>query len=969
LINPSKSWKPGRKVSEAMMQQYRSNSYLFGGNAPYVEELYESYLDNPGSVPDHWRAYFDALQHVPAVDGSEAKDIPHAPIVESFAQRAKANAFQLKASSAELSVARKQVHVQSLIAAYRSLGARWADLDPLKRTERPRIPELEPAFYDLSESDMDITFSATNTYFTKAEQQTLREILQALRETYCGSIGAEFMHITQPTEKRWWQERLESIRSKPNYSPEEKVHILGRLTASEGLERYLHTKYVGQKRFSLEGGESFIASMDELIRHAGEKGVQEIVIGMAHRGRLNVLVNTLGKAPKDLFSEFDHTAKEDLPAGDVKYHQGFSSDVSTPGGPVHLSLAFNPSHLEIVNPVVEGSVKARMDRRGDKEGDQVLPVLVHGDAAFAGQGVVMETLALAQTRGYYTGGTVHIVINNQIGFTTSDPRDSRSTLYCTDVVKMIEAPVLHVNGDDPEAVVLCTQLAMDYRQQFNKDVVVDIICFRKLGHNEQDTPSLTQPLMYKKISAHPGTRRLYADKLVAQGVLPPDGPDEMVKAYRAAMDAGKHTVDPVLTNYKSKYAVDWTPFLGKKWTDAADTALPLAEIKRLAERLTTIPGNFKVHPLVEKVIADRAAMGRGEINVDWGMGETLAYASLVASGYPVRLSGEDVGRGTFVHRHAVLHDQNRERWDVGTYIPLQHVAENQAPFVVIDSILSEEAVLGFEYGYASADPNTLTIWEAQFGDFANGAQVVIDQFIASGEVKWGRVNGLTLMLPHGYEGQGPEHSSARLERFMQLAADNNMQVVQPTTASQIFHLLRRQMVRMFRKPLVIMTPKSLLRNKDATSPLSEFTKGEFRTVVGELDAEIDASKVKRVVACSGKVYYDLVKKREEKKSGDVAIIRVEQLYPFPHKTFGAELKKYPNATEVVWCQDEPQNQGAWFFVQHYIHENLLDGQKLGYAGRPASASPAVGYAHLHQDQQKALLDQAFTKLKGFVLTK
>ncbi len=952
-----------------MMQQYRSNSYLFGGNAPYVEELYEAYLDNPGSVPDNWRAYFDALQNVPAVDGSEARDVPHAPVVESFAQRAKANAFQVKTSSAELSVARKQVHVQSLIAAYRSLGARWADLDPLKRAERPKIPELEPAFYDLTESDMDITFSATNTYFTKAEQQTLREILQALRETYCGSIGAEFMHITEPVEKRWWQEKLESIRSKPTFTPEKKKHILDRLTAAEGLERYLHTKYVGQKRFSLEGGESFIASMDELVQRGGEKGVQEFVIGMAHRGRLNVLVNTLGKAPKDLFSEFDHTAKEDLPAGDVKYHQGFSSDVSTPGGPVHLSLAFNPSHLEIVNPVVEGSVKARMDRRGDKEGDQVLPVLVHGDAAFAGQGVVMETLALAQTRGYYTGGTVHIVINNQIGFTTSDPRDSRSTLYCTDVVKMIEAPVLHVNGDDPEAVVLCTQLAMDYRQQFNKDVVVDIICFRKLGHNEQDTPSLTQPLMYKKIAAHPGTRKLYADKLVAQGVLPPEGPDEMAKAFRAAMDAGKHTVDPVLTNYKSKYAVDWTPFLGKKWTDAADTALPLAEIKRLAERVTTIPANFKLHPLVEKVIADRAAMGRGEINVDWGMGETLAYASLVASGYPVRLSGEDCGRGTFVHRHAVLHDQNREKWDTGTYVPLQNVAENQAPFVVIDSILSEEAVLGFEYGYASADPNTLTIWEAQFGDFANGAQVVIDQFIASGEVKWGRVNGLTLMLPHGYEGQGPEHSSARLERFMQLAADNNMQVVQPTTASQIFHLLRRQMVRMFRKPLVIMTPKSLLRNKDATSPLSEFTKGEFKTVIGELNAEIDASKVKRVIACSGKVYYDLVKKRDEKKATDTAIIRVEQLYPFPHKAFAAEIKKYSGASEIVWCQDEPQNQGAWFFVQHYIHENLLEGQKLGYAGRPASASPAVGYAHLHQDQQKALLDQAFAKLKGFVLTK
>jgi 2-oxoglutarate dehydrogenase E1 component len=952
-----------------MMQQYRSNSYLFGGNAPYVEELYEAYLDNPGSVPDNWRSYFDNLQNVPAADGSEARDVAHAPVVESFAQRAKANAFALKASEADLAVARKQVHVQSLIAAYRFLGSRWADLDPLKRTERPKIPELEPAFYDLSESDMDITFSAANTYFAKTENMSLREIMQALRETYCGTVGAEFMHCTDPAEKRWWQERLESIRSKPTFSAEDKRHILDRLTASEGLERYLHTKYVGQKRFSLEGGESFIASMDEVVQRAGAKGVQEIVIGMAHRGRLNVLVNTLGKMPADLFAEFDHTAAEVLPSGDVKYHQGFSSDITTPGGPVHLSLAFNPSHLEIVNPVVEGSVKARMDRRGDKTGAQVLPVLVHGDAAFAGQGVVMETLALAQTRGYFTGGTVHLVINNQIGFTTSDPRDSRSTLYCTDVVKMIEAPVLHVNGDDPEAVVLCTQLAMDYRHHFSKDVVVDIICFRKLGHNEQDTPSLTQPLMYKKIAQHPGTRRLYGDKLVAQGVLPPGGPDQMVKDFRAAMDAGKHTIDPVLTNFKSKYAVDWAPFLGRKWTDAADTALPLAEVKRLAEKITTIPGNFKVHPLVEKVIADRAAMGRGEINVDWGMGETMAYASLVASGYAVRLSGEDCGRGTFTHRHAVLHDQNREKWDTGTYVPLHNVADGQAPFVVIDSLLSEEAVLGFEYGYASAEPNTLVIWEAQFGDFANGAQVVIDQFIASGEVKWGRVNGLTLMLPHGYEGQGPEHSSARLERFMQLAADNNMQVVQPTSASQIFHLLRRQMVRQFRKPLIIFTPKSLLRAKDAGSPLTEFTKGEFRTVIGPSRPEVEPDKVRRVIACSGKVVYDLLKRRDEKKAWDVAIVRVEQLYPFPHKAFAAELKRYPNLAEVVWAQDEPQNQGAWFFVQHYVHENMVDGQRLGYAGRPASASPAVGYSHLHQEQLKALLDQAFGKLKGFVLTK
>ncbi|MBP6901835.1 MAG: 2-oxoglutarate dehydrogenase E1 component [Burkholderiaceae bacterium] len=950
-----------------MMQQYRSNSHLFGGNAPYVEELYEAYLDNPGSVPDNWRTYFDNLQHVPAVDGSDNRDVAHAPVVESFAQRAKSNAFALKASSADLAVARKQVHVQSLIAAYRNVGARWADLDPLKRTERAKIPELEAAFYDLSESDMDITFSAANTYFGK-ENMSLREILQALRETYCGTIGAEFMHITDQTQKRWWQQKLEAIRSKPSFNAEQKKHILDRLTAAEGLERYLHTKYVGQKRFSLEGGESFIAAMDEVIQRAGEQGVQEIVIGMAHRGRLNVLVNTLGKMPKDLFAEFDHTAPEELPAGDVKYHQGFSSDISTPGGPVHLSLAFNPSHLEIVNPVVEGSVRARQDRRGDSSGAQVLPVLVHGDSAFGGQGVNQETLMLSETRGYSTGGTVHLIINNQIGFTTSDPRDLRSTLYCTDIVKMVEAPVLHVNGDDPEAVVLATQLALDFRMAFRKDVVVDIICFRKLGHNEQDTPALTQPLMYKKIGAHPGTRKLYADKLGAQGLGETLG-DDMVKAFRAAMDEGRHTVNPVISNFKSKYAVDWAPFIGKKWTDASDTAIPLTEWKRLAERLTSIPASVNMHPLVKKVFDDRAAMGRGEINVDWGMGEHMAFASLVASGYAVRLSGEDSGRGTFTHRHAVIHDQKREKWDEGTYVPLQHVADNQAPFVVIDSILSEEAVLGFEYGYAGSEPNSLVVWEAQFGDFVNGAQVVIDQFIASGEVKWGRANGLVMLLPHGYEGQGPEHSSARLERFMQLSADNNMQVCQPTTAAQIFHLLRRQMVRQFRKPLVIMTPKSLLRNKDATSPLADFTKGEFKTVIGELSADVVADKVKRVIACSGKVYYDLVKKREEKKSADVAIVRIEQLYPFPHKAFAAEMKKYPNATEVVWCQDEPQNQGAWFFVQHYIHENMQDGQKLGYAGRPASASPAVGYAHLHQDQQKALLDQAYGKLKGFILTK
>ncbi|VFR26056.1 2-oxoglutarate dehydrogenase E1 component [plant metagenome] len=947
-----------------------STSYLFGGNAPYVEELYEAYLDNPGSVPDNWRDYFDQLQHQPAVDGQEStRDQAHAPIVESFAQRARANAFVQRVAEPDLTVASKQIVVQSLIAAYRSLGSRWADLDPLKRQDRPPIPELDPAFYGLTEADLDQVYAATNTYFTTATSMTLRDILKSLRDTYCRSIGAEFMHVSDPAVKRWLQERLETTLSAPAVTPEQKRHILQQLTESEGLERFLHTKYVGQKRFSLEGGESFIAAMDELINHASENGVQEIVVGMAHRGRLNMLVNIMGKMPGDLFAEFEGKHTQGLSDGDVKYHNGFSSDLSARGGPVHLSLAFNPSHLEIVNPVVEGSVRARQERRADAQGSQVLPVLVHGDAAFAGQGVVMETLNLAQTRGYGTGGTIHLVINNQIGFTTSDPRDSRSTLYCTDVVKMIEAPVLHVNGDDPEAVVFAIRLALDYRQQFHHDVVVDIVCFRKLGHNEQDTPSLTQPLMYKRIGHHPGTRKVYADRLVAQGVLAEGDAEQLVKDYRQLMEDGQRTIEPVLTDYKSKYAIDWSPFLGAKWTDQADTAVPLAELKRIGERITTVPEGFTVHPLVAKLLNDRRAMARGDVNLDWGMGEHLAFATLVASGYPIRITGQDSGRGTFTHRHAVLHDQNRERWNDGTYIPLQNVSDAQAPFVVIDSVLSEEAVLGFEYGYSSAEPNTLTIWEAQFGDFVNGAQVVIDQFIVSGEAKWGRQSGLTMMLPHGYEGQGPEHSSARMERFLQLGADNNIQVVQPTSASQIFHLLRRQMIRPLRKPLIIMTPKSLLRNKDAGSPLSDLAGGSFRPVIGEVDDSIKAEAVKRVLVCSGKVYYDLVNARREREANDVAIIRVEQLYPFAHKTFEAELAKYPKATDVVWVQDEPQNQGPWYYVQHHLVEYVNNGQKLGYAGRQASASPAVGYLAKHQEQQKALIEQAFGKYKQYSVTK
>ncbi|MBP6020512.1 MAG: 2-oxoglutarate dehydrogenase E1 component [Burkholderiaceae bacterium] len=948
-----------------------SNSYLFGSNAPYVEELYESYLDDPGSVSEKWRDYFDQLQHQPATDGAEGtRDQAHAPIVESFAQRAKANAFVQQAHKPDLAVAGKQVYVQSIIAAYRSLGARFAQLDPLKRQDRPLIPELDPSFYGLTEADLDLVYSATNTYFTKADTMTMRDMLKALRDTYCQSVGVEFMHMSDPAAKRWIQERLESTSGVPSYTAEHKRNILQQLTEAEGLERFLHTKYVGQKRFSLEGGESFIASMDVVVNHAGENGVQEIIVGMAHRGRLNMLVNIMGKMPGELFAEFEGKHIEGLTDGDVKYHNGFSSDLSTAGGPVHLSLAFNPSHLEIVNPVVEGSVRARQDRRGDTEGVQVLPVLVHGDAAFAGQGVVMETLNLAQTRGYGTGGTLHIVINNQIGFTTSDPRDTRSTLYCTDVVKMIEAPVFHVNGDDPEAVVYATQLALDYRQKFGHDVVVDIVCFRKLGHNEQDTPSLTQPLMYKSIGKHPGTRKLYADKLIAQNVLTEGEPDQMVKDYRQLMEDGQRTIEPVLTDYKNKYATDWSPFLNAKWTDQADTAVAAAELTRIGEKLCTVPEDFTPHSLVNRLLNERRKMAQGEQNLDWGMGEHLAFATLVASGYAIRITGQDSGRGTFTHRHAVLHDQKRERWDDGTYIPLQNVSDTQAPFTVIDSVLSEEAVLAFEYGYATTEPNTLTIWEGQFGDFVNGAQVVIDQFITSGEAKWGRHCGLTLMLPHGYEGQGPEHSSARIERFLQLCADNNIQAVQPTNSSQIFHVLRRQMIRPFRKPLVIFTPKSLLRNKDASSPLSDLATGQFLPVIGEQDATINPDDVKRILVCSGKVYFDLVHARTDVARKDVAILRVEQLYPFAHKAFQAELQKYSNAVEIVWVQDEPQNQGPWFYIQHHLYENMTEGQKLGYAGRAPSASPAVGYLAKHLEQQRALLDQAFAvKFKSAMLTK
>ena len=948
-----------------MLKQFLSNSYLFGGNAPFIEDLYEQYLVNPGAVPEGWREYFDQMQLMPgglgAGPASNAKDVAHAPVVESFVQRAKSGQLGARVPVEYATHDRLQVAALLLVTSYRISGSRWATLDPLKRMPRPAAPELESAYYDLTEADLETEVNAGS--FVSLDRVTLRTLVQALRDTYCRNIGFEYMFISDRGQRLWIQERIEPLRATPDFSTEYKRRILQKLTEAETLEKYLHTRFVGQKRFSLEGGESLIPCVDELIQRAGGSGVQEIVIGMAHRGRLNVLVNVLGKMPGELFSEFEGKHHSDYSTtGDVKYHNGFSSDITTPGGPVHISAAFNPSHLEIVNPVVEGSVRARQRRRDDKTGDQVLPILIHGDAAFAGQGVIMETLNLSSTRGYGTGGTVHIVVNNQIGFTTSDPRDARSTIHCTDVAKMVEAPIFHVNADDPEAVQYVTQLALDFRKRFKKDVVIDMVCFRKLGHNEQDEPLVTQPLMYKKISQHPGTRKLYADKLVTQGVIKAEEPEEIIKQFRDDLDAGKHTSNPVVSNFKSKFAVDWTSYVGAKWTDAADTHVPLAQLQRLADALTTVPEDFKVHPTVGKLLAARKLMGEGKLAVDWGMAETLSYASLVANGYNVRLSGQDSGRGTFAHRHSVLHDQDRERWDSGTYVPLNNVSKDQGSFVVIDSVLSEEAVLGFEYGYSTAEPNELVIWEAQFGDFANGAQVVIDQFISSGEAKWGRVCGLVLLLPHGYEGQGPEHSSARLERYLQLCAEHNMQVVVPSNAAQIFHLLRRQMLRPFRKPLVVMTPKSLLRKKEAASPIKDLAKGSFLTVIPEVDA-LESKTITRVIACCGKVYYDLISARRERSLDHVAVIRVEQLYPFPHKPFAAEMKKYPNAHEVVWCQEEPQNQGAWYQVGHYLAENMRADQKLFYAGRSASAAPAGGYLSKHIERQKALVDQAFGKYK------
>jgi 2-oxoglutarate dehydrogenase E1 component len=938
--------------SKDRYQRFLAQSHLFGANAPFIEELYQRYLEDPASVEPRWHDYFEQLQLEP---GPAASDVDHSAVRQEFYDLAHAHRTAAASDTSGASVATaasKQVAVLQLINAYRVRGHQQASLDPLGLQEQTSIAELDPSYHALTEADMDTVFSTGS--LVGAPQAKLRDILAHLQETYCGSIGAEYMHITDTIQKRWIQQQLEGSRSKPKFSPQMRHHILRKLVGAEGLEQYLHTKYVGQKRFSLEGGESLIPLLDELIWRAGSQNVREAVIGMAHRGRLNVLVNIMGKNPSSMFQEFEGVCDtEHNTCGDVKYHQGFSSDMKTPGGTVHLALAFNPSHLEIVNPVVEGSVRARQHRRRDITGSQVLPVLIHGDAAFSGQGVVMETLNMSQARGFTTGGTVHIIINNQIGFTTSNPLDARSTMYCTEVARMIQAPVFHVNGDDPEAVVFVTQMALDYRQQFGRDVVIDLVCYRRHGHNEADEPAVTQPIMYQAIRDHETAVKMYARRLVEEGVVSQEEADGMLDDYRNMLDHGQLVSRELATEVDQEFAVDWTPYVNIHWTQAVDTTLPLKRIEEVARKLTTMPEGFELHSRAARLVDDRKKMAAGEIPLDWGFAENVAYAGLLMDGHPIRLSGQDSGRGTFFHRHAVFHNQKQR----GIYVPLQKLSEEQAHFRVIDSLLSEEAVLGFEYGYASSSPESLVIWEAQFGDFANGAQVVIDQFISAGEVKWGRLCGLVMMLPHGYDGQGPEHSSARLERYLQLCAGNNMQVVYPTSPAQMFHLLRRQVLRTYRKPLIIMSPKSLLRHKLSTSSLEELTDGHFQVVIDEID-DIKPEKVSRIVVCTGKVYYDLLEKRREYKLDDVAIVRLEQLYPLPEERMAEVLGRYSKASEIVWCQEEPKNQGAWYFIHPRLRDLATDKQRILYAGRSEYAAPAEGLLYAHQAAQAELVDAA-----------
>ncbi|WP_417698373.1 2-oxoglutarate dehydrogenase E1 component [Psychromonas sp.] len=926
-----------------VMETWLASSHLSGANSTYIEDLYESYLDDPCSVDANWREVFDELPSV-----SDTPEERHSVIREQMKHAAKAPKCFTPPQGAVHNDA-KQVKVLQLIGAYRHRGHEAANLDPLGLVKNETIKELDPFYHDLTGSDLDANFNV-GSFAAGNETMILKDLVASLKRTYCGSLGVEYMHITDTEEKRWIQNRIESSESRLSFSNEAKQRFLEELTAAEGLERYIGSKFPGAKRFSLEGGDSFVPMLKELIRRSGEQGAEAVVIGMAHRGRLNVLVNVLGKKPTDLFNEFAGKHDNIDGSSDVKYHQGFSSDFKTPKGNVHLSLAFNPSHLEIVNPVVLGSVRARQERLNGI-GESVLPITIHGDSAIAGQGVVQETFNMSQARAFKVSGTIRIVINNQVGFTTSNREDTRSTRYCTDIAKMVQAPIFHVNGDDPEAVMHATQIAIDFRNKFKRDVVIDLVCYRRHGHNEADEPSATQPVMYKKIKKHPTTREIYSKQLESEGVISSADAKSLISTYRDALDNGECVVKE--WQEMQGNSIDWTPYLKHTWQSPYEASFQKERLRELAESISQYPEDQVQHSRVAKIYKDRLMMARGEKLCDWGFAENLAYATLLDSRYNIRLVGQDSGRGTFFHRHAVLHEQS----EAGRYIPLQNISDEQGHFDVHDSVLSEEAVLAFEYGYSTAAPKGLCIWEAQFGDFANGAQVVFDQFLSSGEQKWGRMCGLTVLLPHGYEGQGPEHSSARLERYLQLCAEHNMQVCIPSTPAQVYHMLRRQVIRSMRRPLIVMSPKSLLRHPMAVSSLDELSSGTFQNAIGEVD-ELDPKSVNRVVLCSGKVYYELLDKRRTEELNNVAIVRIEQLYPFPMDELNDIIEQYAHVKDFVWCQEEPQNQGAWYCSQHNFRTVLPEGANLQYAGRAASASTAVGYMSLHVKQQKALVNEA-----------
>ncbi|MEO0423246.1 MAG: 2-oxoglutarate dehydrogenase E1 component [Pseudomonadota bacterium] len=941
-------------MSDSLQKRYE-NSPLFGANAPLVETLYEQYLADPQQLDPAWRDYFAGI-----ANGANG-EIPHGPIRDALAARALQPQVGAGSAAGSTVALEKQSAVLRLIWAYRLHGHKLANLDPLGLLAADSPQDLDPASHGLGESDLDTEFFTEGLAGTT--RLKLREILALARRIYTRRIGIEYAHISNVVERQWLREHVEISTVEAKLSAERKRDLLAQLTAAEGIERYLHTRYVGQKRFSLEGGESLIPLLHSLIGQAGDSGIRELVIGMAHRGRINVLVNVLGKPPAELFSEFEglYQAGSQLGTGDVKYHLGFSTDIPVGDEHMHVVLAFNPSHLEIVNPVVAGSVRARQDRRKDSEGQAVLPVLIHGDAAFSGQGVVMETLQMSRTPGFQVGGTVHVICNNQIGFTTSNPADARSTPYASDVAKMLEAPVFHVNGNDPEAVHLVTQMAFDYRKRFGRDAVIDLVCYRRHGHNEADEPSATQPVMYRAIRDLKPVRRMYAEQLMEEGVVDQDFVRDQVDEYRQALDDGRIALISPREMVGNEHTVDWSPYFAKGGQEetaevqrGAQTDAEAERLQALGTQMLSVPEHIKLHPRVQRVYDDRRKMLAGDHPLDWGFCETLAYATLLNEGYDVRLVGQDSGRGTFFHRHAVLHHQA----DNELHVPLQHLDGPNSTFEVYDSLLSEEAVLGFEYGYSTTDPNTLVIWEAQFGDFANGAQVVIDQFISSGEAKWNRLCGLALFLPHGHEGQGPEHSSARLERFMQLCAQGNMQVCVPSTPAQMFHMLRRQMRQPMRRPLVVMTPKSLLRHPLSVSALDELSSGRFELMIDETELG-ERERVRRVVMCSGKVYYDLLKSRQEMELGDVALVRLEQLYPFPDPELNALLASYPNAKELVWCQEEPRNQGAFYQIRHRL-QRAIQGRDitLTYAGRAPMAAPAVGYYRRPVDEQTSLVSAA-----------